>query len=206
MNSSMIVTEPLPGPVAEAVGWRRREVLGDTAHAYLYAQRTVDGRIALGGRGRPYRYGSRTDNDGRTQPATVAALTGLLRTLFPAAADVPIAHTWSGVLGVPRDWCTTVTYDRATGVGAAGGYVGSGLAATNLAGRTLADLVLGRDTEITRLPWVGRRVRKWEPEPLRWLGVHAMYAMYRQADRNEYRSGSPATSRIARIANAISGR
>jgi glycine/D-amino acid oxidase-like deaminating enzyme len=206
MNSSMVVTEPLPAPVAERVGWHRREVFGDLAHAYMYAQRTRDGRIAIGGRGRPYRFASRTDEHGRTHEATVAALTGLLRTLFPAAADVPIAHAWCGVLGVPRDWSTTVTYDRATGTGAAGGYVGSGLAATNLAGRTLADLVLGADSELTRLPWVGRRVRNWEPEPIRWLGVHAMYAMYRRADRNEYRSTAPVTSRIARVANVISGR
>jgi glycine/D-amino acid oxidase-like deaminating enzyme len=206
MNSSMVVTEPLPDAVAAEIGWHRREVFGDFAHAYMYAQRTRDGRIALGGRGRPYRFGSRTDDRGRTQDATVDALTALLRTLFPAAAGVPIAHAWCGVLGVPRDWCTTVTYDRATGTGAAGGYVGNGLAATNLAGRTLADLVLGRDSEITRLPWVGRRVRNWEPEPIRWLGVHAMYAMYRHADRREYRSGSPADNQVARLADAISGR
>jgi glycine/D-amino acid oxidase-like deaminating enzyme len=206
MNSSMVVTEPLPDAVAARIGWQNRELLGDFAHAYMYAQRTADGRIALGGRGRPYRYASHTDVDGRTQEATVAALTRLLHTLFPAAAEVPIAHAWCGVLGVPRDWCTTVTYDRATGLGAAGGYVGNGVAATNLAGRTLADLVLGVDSGITRLPWVGRRVRKWEPEPIRWLGVHAMYAMYRHADRREYRSASAATNPVARFADAISGR
>jgi glycine/D-amino acid oxidase-like deaminating enzyme len=206
MNSSMVVTEPLPDAAAARIGWRNRELLGDFAHAYMYAQRTADGRIALGGRGRPYRYASRTDDNGRTQDATVAALTRLLHTLFPAAAQVPIAHAWCGVLGVPRDWCTTVTYDRATGIGAAGGYVGNGVAATNLAGRTLADLVLGVDSELTRLPWVDRRVRKWEPEPIRWLGVHAMYAMYRHADRREYRSASGATNAVARFADAISGR
>jgi glycine/D-amino acid oxidase-like deaminating enzyme len=206
MNSSMVVTEPLPDAVAAQVGWHRREVFGDLAHAYMYAQRTRDGRIALGGRGRPYRFGSRTDHRGRTQDATVESLAALLRTLFPAAAGVPIAHAWCGVLGVPRDWCTTVTYDRATGTGAAGGYVGSGLAATNLAGRTLADLVRGQDSELTRLPWVGRRVRYWEPEPIRWLGVRAMYAMYRHADRREYRTGSPADNPVARLADAISGR
>jgi glycine/D-amino acid oxidase-like deaminating enzyme len=206
MNSSMVVTEPLPDPVAAQVGWHRREVFGDVAHAYMYAQHTADGRIALGGRGRPYRFGSRTDHNGRTPGTTVASLTALLRTLFPATARVPIAHAWCGVLGVPRDWSTTVTYDRATGLGAAGGYVGSGLAATNLAGRTLADLVLGTDSELTGLPWVGRRVRNWEPEPIRWLGVRAMYTMYRRADRDEYRSQSAATSAIARFANMISGR
>lgn len=126
--------------------------------------------------------------------------------MFPATRSVPIVHAWCGVLGVPRDWTATVDLDPVTGLGTAGGYVGSGLTTTNLAGRTLADLVLRHDTELTRLPWVGRRVRRWEPEPLRWLGVQSMYVLYRMADRRESERDLPATSRIARIANMITGR
>ncbi|NJC73936.1 FAD-dependent oxidoreductase [Planosporangium thailandense] len=206
MNSSIVVTEPLPASVKAQIGWNGAELLGDYAHAYMYAQRTADDRIALGGRGIPYRYGSRTDDRGATQQWTIEALTALLHDMFPAVREVPIAQAWCGVLGVPRDWCATVDLDRSTGLGTAGGYVGSGLTTTNLAGRTLADLVLHRDTELTRLPWVGRRVRQWEPEPLRWLGVQAMYALYRTADRREYQRDLPRTSRIARVANMITGR
>jgi len=206
MNSSMIVTEPMPQVLHERLGWTGSTVLGDFAHAYVYAQRTADDRIAIGGRGVPYRFGSRTDDRGRTQAATVDALTGLLHAMFPAATEVPVAHAWCGVLGVPRDWCATVDVDHRTGLGLAGGYVGSGLTTTNVAGRTLADLVLRRDTELTRLPWVGRRVRQWEPEPLRWLGVQAMYALYRAADRREQERDLPRTSRLARAADAITGR
>ena len=79
-----------------------------------------------------------------TDQSTVAALTEVLRRMFPAAADAEIAHAWCGVLGVPRDWCATVTYHPASGLGWAGGYTGHGVAAANLAGRTLADLVAGR--------------------------------------------------------------
>lgn len=206
MNSSMIVTEPLPDRVMSEIGWPDAELLGDFAHGYMYAQRTADNRIALGGRGIPYRFGSRTDVDGCTQDWTINSLTELLHSMFPAARGTPIAHAWCGVLGVPRDWCATVDLDRSTGLGTAGGYVGSGLTTTNLAGRTLADLVLERETELTSLPWVGRRVRPWEPEPLRWLGVQAMYALYRLADNREYRQGLPHTSKIARVANKITGR
>jgi glycine/D-amino acid oxidase-like deaminating enzyme len=205
MNSSMIATEPLPPEAWERIGWDGREVLGDFAHVYMYAQRTADDRIAFGGRGVPYRYGSRVDSDGRTQERTIAALTALLRDFFPAAADVPIAHAWAGVLGVPRDWAASAGVDAATGLGWAGGYVGTGVTATNLAGRTLADLVLRRDTEITRLPWVGHRARRWEIEPLRWLAVQGIYAAYRAADRAEA-SGSPRTSVFAHLADLISGR
>ncbi|MEU5402816.1 FAD-dependent oxidoreductase [Streptomyces sp. NPDC005963] len=211
MNSSMIATEPLPPEVWATIGWEGRETLGDMAHAYVYAQRTADDRIALGGRGVPYRFGSRTDNDGRTQAVTVEALREMLVRLFPTTAGVRIAHAWSGVLGVPRDWCATVTLDRSTGLGWAGGYVGSGVATANLAGRTLRDLIQQDSgqagaTDLTTLPWVGHRVRKWEPEPLRWLGVQTMYAAYRGADRRESLARSARTDRVAQIADRISGR
>jgi glycine/D-amino acid oxidase-like deaminating enzyme len=206
MNSSMIVTEPLPASFWDAVGWSGRETLGDFAHVYMYAQRTADDRIAFGGRGIPYRYASRVDTDGATQERTIASLTALLRDFFPDAATTPVAHAWSGVLGVPRDWAATVGHDRATGLGWAGGYVGTGVTATNLAGRTLADLVLGRDTDLVRLPWVGHRARRWEPEPLRWLAVQGIYAAYRTADRLEELGTSERTAWPASVADLVAGR
>ncbi|MEO3978381.1 FAD-dependent oxidoreductase [Streptomyces sp. CAU 1734] len=211
MNSSMIATEPLSASRWETLGWEGRETLGDFAHAYIYAQRTADDRIAIGGRGVPYRYGSRTDNDGSTRPATVRALHEMLIRLFPTLAGVRVDHAWSGVLGVPRDWCATVTLDRSTGLGWAGGYVGSGVATANLAARTLRDLIQqdsgqAGETELTTLPWVNHRVRRWEPEPLRWLGVQAMYAAYRGADRRESLARTAETDRVASLADRISGR
>ncbi|MQA01889.1 MAG: FAD-dependent oxidoreductase [Streptosporangiales bacterium] len=205
MNSAMVITEPLDAAAWSTIGWSGHELLGDVAHGYTYAQHTADGRVAIGGRGVPYRFGSRTDQDGRTQPRTVQQLVQALRKHFPAVPARAIEHTWCGVLGVPRDWCTTVGYDQATGVGYAGGYVGHGVTTTNLAARTLVDLALGRDTELTRLPWVGRQVRRWEPEPLRWAGVHAVYGLYHLADRLEDR-GSAGTALPARIADRITGR
>jgi glycine/D-amino acid oxidase-like deaminating enzyme len=204
MNSSLIITEPLPAEAWRSIHWDGREVLGDLAHAYMYAQRTADGRIAFGGRGVPYRFGSRTDVNGATRHGTGRQLAGLLGRFFPAASGAAIDHVWSGVLGVPRDWTATVQLDPATGLAAAGGYVGTGVATANLAGRTLADLILGRDTPITRLPWVNHRVRSWEPEPLRWLAVTSLYAAYRTADRAEEHRRT--TSPLARAADVISGR
>lgn len=205
MNSSMVVTAPLPRSFWDDVGWQNAATVGDFAHVYMYAQRTADDRIAFGGRGVPYRYGSRVDADGATQVRTIRPLSDLLRRFFPAAAEVPIAHAWAGVLGVPRDWAATVGLDRSTGLGWAGGYVGTGVTATNLAGRTLADLVLERDTDLVRLPWVGHRARRWEIEPLRWTAVQGIYAAYRTADRLEAR-GSARTAWPARVADLIAGR
>jgi glycine/D-amino acid oxidase-like deaminating enzyme len=204
MNSSMIITEPLGEELWQELGWRGSEVLSDSANVYVYLQRTADGRIAIGGRGIPYRFGSRTDGIGATAPTTIASLTEKLHAMFPAAARTPIDHAWSGVLGVPRDWCMSVAADPLRGVAWAGGYVGEGVAAANLAGRTLRDLILGRTSELTALPWVGRDPARWELEPLRWAAIQAVYALYRRADRAEQRSGRP--SRLGRLVDRASGR
>ena len=204
LNSAQIVTEPLSEELWRQIGWEGHELLGNAAHAYCYAQRTREGRITMGGRGVPYRYGSRTDVNGQTQQATIDQLHAILTTLLPQTAGCRIDHAWCGVLGVPRDWCTTVGLDPATRIGWAGGYVGLGVSSSNLSGRTLADLVLGQETELTRLPWVNRKVRPWEPEPFRWLGVHSMYQLYRIADQREA-AGLGHTSRLAALADSITG-
>jgi glycine/D-amino acid oxidase-like deaminating enzyme len=206
MNSSLIVTEPLSPAIWDTIGWDGRDALGDFAHAYMYAQRTADDRIAFGGRGVPYRYGSRVDNDGTTSERTARQLKTLMNRFFPATADSRIERSWSGVLGVPRDWSATVGLDSATGLGWAGGYVGTGVTSTNLAGRTLRDLVLGKETSLTSLPWVNHRVHNWEVEPLRWFAVHGLYAVYHSADMHEQSGRTTRTSPLAKVANIVAGR
>lgn len=205
MNSSLIATSPLSPEVWSELGWNNGEVLGDFAHVYMYAQRTADDRIAFGGRGVPYRFGSRTDNDGSTQAVTAQTLSDLLFRFFPQARGAEIDHLWSGVLGVPRDWAATVGLDRETGMAWGGGYVGTGVTTTNLAGRTITDLILENRSDITSLPWVNHRVRKWEPEPLRWIATKGLYTAYGFADSSELR-GRTTTSPIARIADLITGK
>ena len=130
-------------------------------------------------------------------PAVFGALRRTLGEVFPALGDVKVTHTWGGPLGIGRDWCASAGLDRATGLGWAGGYVGDGLATTNLAGRTLADLILGTGSDLTRLPWVNHRSRPWESEPLRWLGMRAARAALGRCRRQ-----SSATQRRARAARA----
>ncbi len=113
------------------------------------------------------------------------------RDLFPVLQDYETTHGWGGLMGVPRHWRPCVTYDSASGMGWAGGYVGEGVAATNLAGRILSDLVLDRDTELVRLPWVNDEARRWEIEPLRWIGSRGVRWMGYQADAEEARTNKP---------------
>lgn len=205
VNSAQIATEPLPQEVWDQIGWQRHELLEDFANSYCYCQRTREGRITVGARGVPYRFGSNLDTNGAPDAETIRRLTAILHRHFPAAAQAKINHAWCGVLGVPRDWCATVGLDPATGIGWAGGYVGVGVSTANLAGRTLADLALGRDTDLAHLPWVNRRVKDWEPEPFRWLGVRGMYALLNAADRQEDRPGA-GPSKLAALGNWLTGR
>ncbi|HEX3221062.1 MAG TPA: FAD-binding oxidoreductase [Nocardioides sp.] len=201
--SLIIATEPLPESAWEQIGLRRRETFSDHRHLVIYGQRTADDRLVFGGRGAPYHFGSRIRPGFDRDDRVFEALRATLVDLFPVAADAAITHRWGGALGISRDWTASVGLDSATGIGWAGGYVGDGVSTTNLAGRTLADLVLGRDTDLTRLPWVGHRSRQWEPEPLRWLGINAGLRAMTWADQEEARTGRP--SRLAKVVAPLIG-
>jgi glycine/D-amino acid oxidase-like deaminating enzyme len=201
--SLMIATEPLPEPVWAQIGLASRATFGDLRHLVIYGQRTADGRLAFGGRGAPYHLGSAVRREYDRVPPVFAALRQALADLFPVLAGVTVTHTWGGPLGIARDWCASAGLDPATGLGWAGGYVGDGVATTNLAGRTLADLILGTGSDLTRLPWVNHHSPRWEPEPLRWLGVNAGLHVMTWADRQELRTGRP--SRAAGLAGRFLG-
>ncbi len=187
--SLMIATEPLADDVWAEIGLTDRPTFADGRHMVIYGQRTVDGRFAFGGRGAPYHFGSAIRPEFDTDDRVRSLLTASLRELFPVIGDAEITHHWGGVLGAPRDWRCSVRFDRRTGLASAGGYVGDGVSTTNLAGRTLATMITGGgDQELTTLPWVGHRSRRWEPEPLRWVGVNAGRTAASLADRTEART------------------
>jgi glycine/D-amino acid oxidase-like deaminating enzyme len=183
--SLVIATEPLPPATWDEIGLARRETFTDHRHLIIYGQRTADDRLVFGGRGAPYHFGSRTRPEFDRDERVFARLYATLVDLFPVLQGTRVTHAWGGALGIPRDWCAGVGHDPATGLAWAGGYVGDGVGTTNLAGRTLRDLVLGHDTELTRLPWVGHRSRPWEPEPWRWLGINAGLRAMTLADAEE---------------------
>ncbi|MFD2764154.1 NAD(P)/FAD-dependent oxidoreductase [Micromonospora eburnea] len=190
--SLMVATEPLPEATWAEIGLADRETFSDYRHVIIYGQRTADGRLAFGGRGAPYHFGSRVHPDYDREPRVFAALRRALGELFPALGpEVPVSHTWGGPLGVARDWAASVGLDRSTGLAWAGGYVGDGVGTSNLAGRTLADLIRGKESDLTALPWVNHRSPRWEPEPLRWLAVNAGLRIMFSADRAELRTARP---------------
>jgi glycine/D-amino acid oxidase-like deaminating enzyme len=183
--SLIIATEPLSAAIWDEIGLARRETFSDHRHLIIYGQRTADDRLVFGGRGAPYHLGSRVRPEFDRDDGVFARLYATLTGLFPMLENTRVTHAWGGALGIPRDWCASVGLDRETGLAWAGGYVGDGVGTTNLAGRTLRDLVLGHDTDLTRLPWVGHRSPAWEREPWRWLGINAGLRAMTVADAEE---------------------
>ena len=173
----------------------RRRHLGDDRPRRPRAVRAErrDARLRPAHRRRPHRLGRarrrrrggaaasrpRRCSDPRIADRLRRALVGL----FPALDGIGVTHHWGGVLGVPRDLLPGVGFDRAA-------RASRGPAATPARAwppptppaAASADLIRGVDSDLTRLPWVGHRSRRWEPEPLRWLGVHATTAHARATD------------------------
>ncbi len=191
--SLMVATEPLSADAVAEIGLSQRPTFADDRHMVIYGQRTGDDRLAFGGRGVPYLFGSRIDRNAELHQPSHELIRETLVELCPVLADVEITHRWGGVLGIPRNWVPAVSFDRRTGAGFLGGYVGEGVAAANLAGRTMAELITNAETDRTLLPWVGFRARRWEPEPFRWLGVRASRRILGAADDREYRTDDEAS-------------
>ena len=204
LYSLMIATAPLPDAVWAELKIEHGQTFSDGRNLIIYGQRTADNRFAFGGRGARYHWGSTIKPEYDRVEDVFLHLTRTLREMFPQIANqIVVTHRWGGPLGVPRDWHAHVAYDPATGLGGAGGYVGDGLSTTNLAGRTLADLIVGKSTDLTTLPWVGHHSPDWEPEPLRFIGANAGLLGMTAADIEEGVTGRP--SIIARLLAPLTG-
>jgi glycine/D-amino acid oxidase-like deaminating enzyme len=205
LASHMLATEPLPADTWAEIGWASCAPIADQRYQFAYMQRTPDGRIAIGGRGLSYHLGGAIRESDEVQPRIHSRIEATLRRLFPAAAGARITHRWGGFFAAPRDWCMGVSFDPTTGMARAGGYSGHGVVASSLAGRTLAALITGTESELAALPWVGHASRRWEPEPLRLLGARAIAAVASSADSVEDRTGRPAR-RIRLVRRWMPGR
>lgn len=201
--SLMIATEPLSDEQWDEIGLDSRATFSDWRNLIIYGQRTTDNRFAFGGRGAPYHFGSSIKDEYDKYPKVHDSLIHVLTDLFPAAAGAKVTHQWGGPLGIARDWMGSVGLIRETGMAWAGGYVGDGVGTTNLAGRTLADLILGKRTLLTQLPWVNHKSPRWEPEPLRWIGANVGLKTMTYADHAEDRTGKP--SRVGTFVSKFLG-
>jgi glycine/D-amino acid oxidase-like deaminating enzyme len=169
--SLIVLTEPLSAEQWARVGWQNGESIASNRYTVDYLTKTGDGRILFGSRGAPYEYGSKISDGQDRHEGTQARARRSVVEWFPALAGIKFTHAWGGPLGMPRDWMPAATFDPKERVAMACGYTGQGVATTNLAGRTLASLIMEKHTALDTLPLAQRRSPNWEPEPLRWLAV-----------------------------------
>ncbi len=201
--SLIVLSEPLSEAQWAEIGWRAHECVSSARYTVEYLSRTVDGRILFGGRGAPYHFGSRIKDSYDRHARTHAMLRKQFVKWFPSLKGIRFSHAWGGPLGVSRDWMPTMSFDRKTGIATARGYTGQGVATSNVSGRVLTDLITGAGSPLTSLPMVGHHSPRWEPEPIRWLGVRFVQRGLMKVDEQAERTGQAPTGRslVERLAS-----
>jgi glycine/D-amino acid oxidase-like deaminating enzyme len=207
VQSLLVATEPLPKEVWADIGLERGQAFSENSRQVTYGQRSADNRLVFGARG-GYRFGGKLRTDFNLSEAERGLRRYLFGELFPQLKDVRITHAWGGNLGMARRFRPHMLIDRQSGIALSGGYGGEGVGASNLGGRTLAELILGTSSELTRQPWVldGQPISqlpRWEPEPLRWLGYNAIIHSFAHEDRVLANPHSPPWRR--RMATGLAG-
>ena len=157
VQSLIIATEPIPLSIwEEKLGFEGGMAFGDASRMVTYAQRTQDNRLVFGVRG-SYLFGGKERKDFTLTEEEVESRKEVLEQLFPSLKGIKITHGWGGNLALPRRFRMHVVMDKEKGRVMSGGYGGEGVGAANLGGRTIADLILGRESELADQPWVLRQ-------------------------------------------------
>lgn len=194
LYSLALATEPLPKALQASLKLTHRMAFNDMRHLLVYAQMTEDGRLVMGGRGAPYHYGSKISPNYDLVDTVHLKIRQTINDFFPDLNDLKVTHRWGGALAIARDWYPSVGLDTTSGIAWAGQYGGDGVTMSNLSGRILTNLILNIDDPINDLPFVNRRSRLWESEPLRWLGINMGLAVTGFGDREEKITRRPARS------------
>lgn len=195
VQSLLVATEPLSDATWDEIGLSQGQAFSESSRQVTYGQRSADNRLVFGARG-GYRFAGRLRHDFALTEQEVELRRYLFSELFPQLKHVRISHSWGGNLGMSRAFKPHMLCDRRQGIALSGGYGGEGVGASNLGGRTLADLILQRDTPLVQQPWVLAErgldaLRAWEPEPCRWLGYNAIIRSFVHEDQT---LANPATA------------
>jgi glycine/D-amino acid oxidase-like deaminating enzyme len=185
----VLVTEPLSAAQRAAIGWSRRQGIGDGANQFHYYRLTSDDRILWGGYDAVYRFGGPVDDAFDDHDPTFAKLAQHFLTTFPQLDGIRFTHRWGGAI----DTCSRFSVFFGTAqnghVAYATGYTGLGVGATRFGARVALDLLDGRSTEATQSRYVRSKPIPFPPEPLRSAVVQLTRNRLAAADRRDGRRG-----------------
>ena len=159
----------------------------DARNLIHYFRPSPDGRLLMGGGPVPIAFGRqmRPDRDA----AAFEHLRRFLHTLFPQLGNVRITHHWGGPFSATLDLVPALGYVRDRRAVYNVGCIGHGVSLMPSNGRILADLLLERQTPLTALWFVNRRVWLWPPEPFRWAVSHLVRGYLQMEDAWYERKG-----------------
>jgi glycine/D-amino acid oxidase-like deaminating enzyme len=184
-----LMTEPLTPAQRRAIGWARRQGIGDGGNQFHYYRLTADDRMLWGGFDAVYRRGGPVRPELDDHDATFGRLVQNFRVTFPQLEDVRFSHRWGGAI----DTCSRFSVFFGTALGGrvayAAGYTGLGVVSTRFGARVALDLLDGRDTEATRSRYVRRKPLPFPPEPLRSAVIQLTRNRLAAADRRDGRRG-----------------
>jgi len=176
----MVVTEPLAEKQLKTIGWKNRQGIEDARNLVHYFRLTADNRIAMGGSDVSISYGRDMERD--LNPRTFADLERDVVRLFPALKGIRFTHRWGGPVSVPIDMAPAIGFLGDPRAIYSLGCVGHGVSMTHLNGRTIADLLQERKTDLTDVWFVNRKMIPWPPEPLRLIASQAIRGYMRIED------------------------
>jgi len=197
LYSLMVATEPLTDSQWKEIGNAGRATFAEGLHLINYAQRTPDNRLAIGGRGARYPFGSRKSSEIENSARVHESIRKLAQSWFPHITDLKFTHAWGGAVAITRDWEPYVRWDREFGYGVIGGYAGDGMTMTYLASKALVQEIIDGTDDVRGLHFINRRSRNWEMEPIRYAAINTLVKLSDIADYEEKLTNRPSVlSRI----------
>ncbi len=203
-SSHIVLTEPVPD-VLERIGWTGGECITDARALLHYFRTTPDGRIAFGWGGGRIAMGARTHGRAELDRSVIAAAADDLHAYFPALRGRRITHAWGGPIDASPTHLpavSTLGHGRAF---VAAGYTGNGVGPSNMVGRALASLALGREDDHTNLAFVDANTPRVPPEPFHWLGGESIRSAIEKKEQAEMAGQPPGrvASALAKIPDLI---
>ncbi|CUT04771.1 NAD(P)/FAD-dependent oxidoreductase, partial [Candidatus Chrysopegis kryptomonas] len=177
----IVLTEPLGDEFFKEVGWRNRQGVEDARNLVHYYRLAKDNRLLMGGGDVGVGFGKNMDYDENEK--IFNELKNYAKKVFPILKNVKFTHQWGGPVSVPLDMAPAIGKIGDERAYYSLGCVGHGVSLTNLNGKLLSDLLLGRKSELTEMFFVNRRTIPWPPEPVRFALSHIIRGYMRIEDK-----------------------